>query len=318
MPMEGPDQCTVQRKEVDEAKRVNVWLFRCGARVYLRHMDSSASTIPPFVNDPIEPTSMTTVEGPPPCPHLQTFNERIPQWSLDWCRWNGWELKSTTWIFMQADMDREKFGPETLRWARRVLPTAHSRSSLVPADDWRPTQEFQFNNQGHSQLQLQSLPPIALFDFPFQDSDQGISTYDGSGAGPFPYPDMVPISTPLEFPTAEAMTHGSKLNHDEYAQEPPCGSLPGWDHHGGVQDHSEMGQSASMSPSWPSILEEMAIETSLEVGHQKLPERPTSEGSASGAQAESAVRLPGLRGYALRGDSTRAHKYSKQVWLYPD
>ncbi|KAH8768379.1 hypothetical protein F5883DRAFT_714493 [Diaporthe sp. PMI_573] len=311
MPRERSEQCTVQRKEVDEAKRVNVWLFRCGARVYLRHMDSSSSAIPPYVNDPIEVTPMTTKEGPPPCPHLETFNERIPQWALNWCRWNGWELKSNTWIIMQADLDREKFGSETLRWARRVLPAAAAKDSLVPADDWRPTQEFQLNNEAHLQLQHQSLSPTGLCDVPIQNLNQGISAYAGSGAGPSLYPDVVPNSTPLEFPTVEAMTYVSQMSYDEYTQEPPLDSLPGWDYRGGVQDHSEVGQGASISPSWPSILEEMAIQTSLEVGNQQSPETPTSGGSIPVAKAGAAASRTEARGYALRGTSTGMHKYSK-------
>jgi hypothetical protein len=227
MPIQGSEQCTVQRKEVDKDKRVNVWLFYCGARVYLRHMDVSASTIPLYVNNPIEATSITMEEGPPPCPHLKTFNKRIPQWLLDWCRWNKWELKSTTWIIMKADMDREKFGSKTLRWARRVLPAAHAQSTLPPADDRHATQEGQQNSKAHLQLQHQSLLPTGLFNFLLQDLNQSISTYAGSGVGLSLHPDIVPILTLLEFLAAEAITYCLQISHGKYAQEPHLNSLPG-------------------------------------------------------------------------------------------
>lgn len=157
-----------------------------------------------------------------------------------------------------------------------------------------------------------------LFDLPLQDLNQSISTYAGSEFGPSLYPDVFSISTPLQLPTVEAMSYDSQMSYGEYVQEPSLDSSPEWDHHDGAQDHGEMDQGPSMSPSWPSILEEMAMQTSLEVEHQQFLETPTGAGSFPGAQAEAAASYTQARDYVVRGTRSGVHKDSTKVWHHPE
>lgn len=138
---------------------------------------------------------------------------------------------------MRAELDRDRFGPETLRWARRVIPATHAQTSSVPTDNWPPpAQEDQLNNEAHPQSQHQPLPPIDPFELIFEDSNQSFSVYDGSGVGLSPYPYVVPDSTPLDLLTVEAVMHGSQVSYDGSAREPSLDSLPEWDHNSGSRD----------------------------------------------------------------------------------